>query len=59
LEAFLPICAVKVAGLNEVLAGFLWAGQVVTLAGLAALAVPVFLVGVKATTDRDDPDLPR
>jgi MFS family permease len=30
LEAFLPIYAVKVAGLNEVQAGLLWAGQVVT-----------------------------
>jgi MFS family permease len=30
LEAFLPIYAVKVAGLNELEAGLLWAGQVVT-----------------------------
>jgi MFS family permease len=30
LEAFLPIYAVKVAGLNELQAGLLWAGQVVT-----------------------------
>lgn len=30
LEAFLPIYAVKVAGLNELQAGLLWGGQVVT-----------------------------
>ena len=30
LEAFLPIYAVKVAGLNELQAGLLWAGQIVT-----------------------------
>lgn len=30
LEAFLPIYAVKVAGLNEFQAGLLWGGQVVT-----------------------------
>jgi MFS family permease len=30
LEAFLPIYAVKVAGLSELQAGLLWAGQVVT-----------------------------
>jgi len=30
LEAFLPIYAVKVAGLNELQAGLLWAGQVAT-----------------------------
>ena len=30
LEAFLPIYAVKVAGLDELQAGLLWAGQIVT-----------------------------
>jgi DHA1 family multidrug resistance protein-like MFS transporter len=30
LEAFLPIYAVRVAGLNELQAGLLWAGQIVT-----------------------------